>query len=101
MESNRSPELRALWINPKDNVATALDFLPTGKRVLLLDENGEGTTLTVVGDIPLGHKIALKRIEKGTYVFKYGEKIGVATEEIGMGTHVHIHNVDSLRGKSG
>ena len=101
MEPDISTEHSALCINPKDNVAVALDFIPSGRRVLLLNENGERTTLAVVGDIPLGHKIALKRIQKGAYVFKYGEKIGVATEDIGIGTHVHIHNVDSLRGKSG
>ena len=40
-----------------------------------------------------GHKYALCDIKKGSQVIKYGFPIGVATENIKKGEHVHSHNV--------
>ena len=34
-------------------------------------------------------------IAKGSKVYKYGEEIGTATEDIEMGEWVHIHNLMS------
>ncbi|KYH41673.1 MAG: flagellar protein FlgA [Candidatus Bathyarchaeota archaeon B26-2] len=48
-------------------------------------------------DIPYGHKVAIRDIERGSKIIKYGEVIGVATEDIAVGSHVHIHNIKSLR----
>jgi len=47
--------------------------------------------------IPLGHKIALRDIEKGETIIKYGHDVGQATTEIGEGRHVHVHNVKTKR----
>ena len=30
---------------------------------------------------------------------KYGEEIGVASRAIAAGNHVHVHNLDSMRGR--
>ncbi len=81
-------------ISATDNVATALEQLETG-RVLTRD----GAALTVREAIPRGHKVALVRIDAGAAVIKYGSSIGVATEEILPGAHVHTHNVSSARGR--
>jgi len=35
----------------------------------------------------------------GEPVIKYGEVIGRATKDIGEGTHAHVHNIESLRGR--
>jgi altronate dehydratase len=43
-----------------------------------------------------GHGIALKDIIKGEEVIKYGEVIGRSTDHIKEGSHVHIHNIESL-----
>lgn len=40
-----------------------------------------------------GHKYAVRDIEKGEKIIKYGFPIGVATEDISMGEHVHSHNM--------
>jgi len=48
-------------------------------------------------DIEIGHKIAIKSIEKGNHIIKYGEKIGITKQDIEKGSHVHIHNVASIR----
>ena len=48
------------------------------------------------GDVPAGHKIALRAIAKGEKVVKYGFPIGEATVDIAAGEWVHVHNVRTL-----
>lgn len=40
-----------------------------------------------------GHKYAVRDIEKGENIIKYGQSIGHATEFIKKGEHVHTHNM--------
>lgn len=47
----------------------------------------------VAVNIETGHKKALCHINKGEKVIKYGFPIGVATEDINEGDHVHSHNL--------
>lgn len=46
-----------------------------------------------MSDISYGHKFALKRILCGEKVVKYGNPIGVATEDILPGEWIHSHNL--------
>ena len=89
--------LKFIVIDTKDNVATALIPLTTGE--LLSVDSSSSVIITLLRDIPFGHKFALKDIMKGTPLIKYGETIGSATEYIKKGDHVHIHNVEGLRGR--
>lgn len=91
---------RAIIIDPRDNVATALSDLEAGSLVSIKMGEGEERMVRVREDIPLGHKFALKRIEEGSLIYKYGEAIGRATQVIEEGSHVHIHNVESIRAVS-
>lgn len=77
-------------INEKDNIATLLKSYTKGDVI-------DGITL--LDDINKGHKIALKDIQQGDYVIKYGEPIGIANVNIKKGKHVHIHNMDGVRGR--
>lgn len=89
---------RAIMMDPKDGVATALDDLGTGDRVTVVSAAQEVVNEVVATKaIPFGHKVALDKIEKGAKVIKYGEIIGVASQDIAPGDHAHIHNVDSNR----
>lgn len=86
-------------IEPSDNVGTNVtEPIAKGDKV-----GTHGCTteiaLTANGDIPYGHKIALRDIPKGTTIYKYGLSIGNATVDIKIGDHVHIHNVESNRGR--
>ena len=45
--------------------------------------------------IDFGHKIAIKPIEKGDKILKYGLSIGSATQNINPGEHVHSHNLET------
>jgi len=83
-----------LVISERDNVATALEALDTGRAIQLGVQ-----TLLVAEAIPRGHKIALRAIPAGDAVVKYGSPIGRASADIAPGTHVHTHNVASTRGR--
>lgn len=89
---------RALMTHENDSVATALTDLSAGDDVSF--ERGCALeTLRVADDISFGHKFALTDIPEGSCVVKYGEVIGRATAFIGKGRHVHVHNLESLRGR--
>lgn len=64
-------------------------------EIVINAKDNVGVSLTGKGDIPAGHKFALKNIKKGEYVVKYGEIIGRATTDIQKGEWVHTHNVKS------
>ncbi len=81
-------------IDEKDNVATALKGLSAGAEVSV-ELQGRIQKITLLSDIPMGHKVALKDIEEGEPVIKYGEPIGKSTAKIARGEHVHVHNVVS------
>lgn len=83
-----------IQITERDNVATALEALDVGRDVRV----GEGT-ITVLEPIPRGHKIAVRAINTGEEVVKYGSPIGTAAANIAAGSHVHTHNVASTRGR--
>ena len=90
----KKPKETVVLINTKDNVATARKNLAAatacavGKITLCLRER-----------IPLGHKVALRPIRKGQPVIKFGNPIGLATRDIAPGELVHIHNMESCRGR--
>ncbi|MDD1773707.1 MAG: UxaA family hydrolase [Methanomassiliicoccales archaeon] len=88
---------KAIRMNDRDNVATAIGDLASGEKVVV--KNGKEMEVTVRADIQFGHKFAVKSIGKGDDVMKYGEVIGRATKDIAKGDHVHVHNIESLRGR--
>ena len=90
----------ALKVDDLDNVATIFaNGIVDGTQVEVRDKKGNSEILTVHGDVPYGHKIAVRDIRKGELIIKYGEEIGIATHDIRRGEYVHIHNLDSLRGR--
>ena len=89
---------KAIVINEKDNVATAIIALKAGSTVSL-DFQGGTEKVKLLSPIPMGHKFALRNIESGADVVKYGEPIGKTTAPIARGEHVHVHNVVSHRGR--
>ena len=76
----------ALKVNDKDNVATIFaNGITDGTEVEIRDKKGNAETVTVIGDVPYGHKIAVRDIKKGELINKYGEEIGIATKDIKKG----------------
>ena len=90
----------ALKVSDLDNVATIFaNGIVDGTQVEVRDKRGDSFVLTVHGDVPYGHKIALVPIHVGEQITKYGEEIGIATQEIQPGDYVHVHNLDSMRAR--
>ena len=70
----------ALKVDDLDNVATIFaNGITDGTAVEVRDKKGEMEEIIVHGDVPYGHKIALRDIRKGDYV--------------------HVHNLEALRGR--
>src|SRR6185437_4914352 len=44
-------------------------------------------------DIPIGHKVALKDMQAGDTVIKYGIDMGKVVAPIKKGEHAHVHNI--------
>ena len=89
---------KAVVLNAKDNVATALADLEVGTS-LELEVDDKPLTVKLTAAVPFGHKFSLARIEPGAPIIKYGEVIGTATCAIAPGEYVHVHNVASTRGR--
>lgn len=85
-----------LIIDPGDSVAVALSDLAPGEALYLAE--GVSLKLAAAEAIPFGHKVAVRSISKGERIIKYGASIGLATDDIAPGQHVHIHNLISVRG---
>ncbi|WP_204527809.1 UxaA family hydrolase [Citrobacter cronae] len=88
----------AVVINPQDSVATAIQPLKAGDVANMFVGN-ENLTITLRDDIPYGHKFAIKAVALHGEVYKYGESIGRATKPIQTGDYVHVHDVESERGR--
>ena len=69
-----------------DNVVVALKNLRSGER---LSDLG----VVLLDDIAAGHKAAVRGIDAGEALIRYGQIIGFASAEIEPGRHVHTHNV--------
>ena len=82
----QSPAEPVVLLHPQDDVLVAILQLVAGMRV-----GNEG--LAVRGLIPAGHKVAVRRLEAGAPVRRYGQIIGFAAKAIEAGEHVHSHNL--------
>jgi altronate dehydratase small subunit len=91
-------EFKAIVMKDSDNVATVVETVEPGTEAVLEIE-GKRLSVRVIERIPFGHKFAVRDIGKGKLVVKYGEPIGIATRNIIAGSHVHVHNVESSRGR--
>ncbi len=80
-----SSEFDLVRLNTEDNVAVAIRNLAAGERL----EN-----ITTADEIPKGHKVALSNITSGSAVIKYAQIIGYAKNDIGVGQHIHTHNIE-------
>jgi altronate hydrolase len=81
-------ENSAIHLHARDNVAVARVPLSPGQTLSI-----EGVGFQAKSNIPAGHKLALMRIECGEQIYRYGQRIGLASRPIEQGEHVHTHNV--------
>ncbi len=77
-------------IDPADNAAVSLRRLEGGTVCTV-----GGVQVSVLQDIPAGHKVALRGIKQGEPILKYGHPIGRLTRPVEAGEWVHEHNLRS------
>ena len=77
-----------LKINPADNVVVAIQPQPAGAVITV-----DGKQITVLEDVPAGHKIAIKDLAEGENVIKYGFPIGHAKEAKKAGSWMNENNI--------
>ena len=82
----------AILLDKKDNVATCTAAATAGETIKILG----GGEIVCVEDIPIWHKVALKKISAGDKIFKYGEIIGEASADIAAGGWVSHENIFSV-----
>ncbi|MEW6262198.1 MAG: altronate dehydratase family protein [Thermodesulfobacteriota bacterium] len=79
-----------IFINDDDSVAVAIRPIEKGEMIQI-----GGGKIAVRENIPVPHKLAVKRIEKDEIIRKYGYPIGRAVKAIEKGEWVHVHNLAS------
>jgi altronate hydrolase len=83
---------RAIVLDEADSVAVAVGSIEPGPvRALGRSE----AVVEAIEPVPAGHKLALRDIDTGSSVIKYGLPIGRATRAIPAGSWVHEHNLGS------
>ncbi|KSU82128.1 altronate dehydratase small subunit [Fictibacillus enclensis] len=86
-----------LVIDPADNVAIALKDLKKGEQCFV-DGSDPPEWIPLLDDIPFGHKLAIRTMEKNESVLKYGEEIGRMKTSVNKGGWIHTHNLYCERG---
>jgi (2R)-sulfolactate sulfo-lyase subunit alpha len=83
---------------PDDDVGVAVVDIQTGDEVGAVTLEGVFVTnVKMVGDVSLGHKVAMRDMAEGKDVIEYGRPIGRAVQAIACGAHVHTHNLRTKR----
>ena len=77
-----------LKINPADNVVVAIQPQSAGAVITV-----DGKKITVLEDVPAGHKIAIRDLAEGENVIKYGFPIGHAREAKKAGSWMNENNI--------
>ncbi len=88
-----------LLLTEKDTVATALEEIKAGETADLILSGKKIGEIKALDDIPYGFKICAKPMSKGGEVLKYAHVIGRASQDIAVGTLVHVHNIEGNRGR--
>lgn len=75
-----------------------VEGVQAGQRLTGWVMDQDQTLEFVVRDaIPIGHKLAIRDLQEGDTVIKYGVDIGRVIKPIREGEHLHVHNVKTKR----
>ena len=75
-----------------------VEGVKSGQRLTgwIMDQDKQ-IKVSAQNDIPIGHKLAIKRLAANDTVIKYGTDIGRAVAPIKVGEHAHVHNIKTKR----
>ena len=77
-----------LKINPADSVVVCLRAMKAGETV-----SAEGKVITLLQDVPAGHKVLIEDKNEGEDIIKYGYPIGHAKKNLKAGEWVNENNL--------
>lgn len=77
-----------LKINPADSVVVCLRAMKTGETV-----SADGKVITLLQDVPAGHKVLIEDKNEGEDIIKYGYPIGHAKKNLKAGEWVNENNL--------
>lgn len=77
-----------LKINPADSVIVCLRAMKAGETV-----SADGKVITLLQDVPAGHKVLLEDKNEGEDIIKYGYPIGHAKKNLKAGEWVNENNL--------
>jgi altronate hydrolase len=83
----------AVRLHPRDDVAITAKNLAAGTTLFIGAGWDDTGTVVLCQAVPSGHKIALRQLEAGVPIRRYGQVIGFASRAISPGEHVHTHNL--------
>lgn len=83
----------------RDSVGVVVvEDIEAGQEVFcVVTEDNSEFTMTAAQTAPIGHKLALKDLNEGDTVIKYGQDIGRIVAPVKRGEHVHTHNLKTKR----
>ncbi len=83
--------INAVRIHPADDVVVLLHPVAEGERIAF----GADAAVVAAGPIAAGHKAAIRDLDAGVPLNKYGFPIGLTTCAIRAGEWVHSHNLST------
>ena len=83
----------------KDTVGVVVvENLKAGTEMLaVVTADNSSFSVASRADIPIGHKVALRKMAVGDTVIKYGIDMGKVVKSISAGEHAHVHNIKTKR----
>ncbi len=83
----------------RDNVGVVVveDLVAGAEMLCVITQDNSEFRCTLSQNVALGHKVALKDLNVGDTVIKYGQDIGRVTAAVHKGAHVHTHNLKTKR----
>lgn len=91
LDGKQAAAQAVLRLSVDDNVAVALRTLKPGEP--LATDGSPLAQISATERIMKGHKLALCDLPKGSRVIKYAQLIGIASEDIQAGSHIHTQNL--------
>ena len=90
-------DITALMINPDTDTVGVVTVASKKGDIVRFKTNQGVQEVTLCADIPIYHKFSYRAVKKGEPVIKYGEQLGLASQDIAVGDYVHTHNLESQR----
>ncbi|OZI66807.1 UxaA family hydrolase [Bordetella genomosp. 11] len=91
-------EAKVWVVHRDDNVGTVVGGDIRERGPVPLAGSGQGM-VDVCEPVPYGHKVALRPLDAGQEIVKYGVAVGRLSSAVAAGRHVHVHNLESQRGR--